>query len=159
MERRRAFGLALMGIGVIFGVLGKAFSSWPLGLVASLGLVVGGALIALSYREESGRPAGGSRASLVASSAALKLSSGRSTSGPSESALALTAYVEHFRRELDRCEGLLDDGGAPAELEAARERLVVLVASPRYGEAIRRRLVDETKVTALSSRLAAELGG
>ena len=158
MERRRAFGLALMGIGVVFGILGKAFSSWPLGLVASLGLVLGGALVALSYREESGRPAGGSRASLVASSAALKLSSGRTSPGPSESALALDAYVENFRHELQRCEELLDAGGGPAQLEAARERLVVLVASPRYGEAIRRQLVDETKVSSLSSRLAAELG-
>ncbi|MHB8244276.1 MAG: hypothetical protein ACYDGN_02825 [Acidimicrobiales bacterium] len=154
MERRRAAGLGAIALGLVCGVIGKLTSSWELAVVASVALIGGGIMVALTYRAESPRSLGGSRLSLIASAASLKMSSAGRSKGVSEETVLMTQYAESFNGELTLCRQLLSGPIPPAELEGARERLGVLIANPRYGTVISRGLVAEQSVREISAGLA-----
>lgn len=158
MERKRLYGFVAFGVGLVAAIAGRATGSYVLGIVAAVGLLVGGAVVALSYREEAGRAKGGSRLSLVVSSLGRgSTTAARQRSAPADDgeAAALVRYAAELNEELGICE-LLVSRPSPdaASVGAGRERLMVLVASPRYGEALGRGLVDEDRVRAVSARLA-----
>ena len=158
MERKRLYGFLAFGVGLVGAIGGRATGSYVLGIVAAVGLLVGGALVAMSYREEAGRAKGGSRLSLVASSLGRSsIATRRDASGEPDDgeAAALVGYAAELNEELGVCEVLVSRPSPEVTaVEAARERLMVLVASPRYGEALRRGFVEEDRVRAVSSRLA-----
>jgi hypothetical protein len=170
VEQRRRNGLVVMGVGLVVAVIGEMVSHWwvltaIVVVVATAGLIGGGLVVALSYREEAGRTSV-SRVSLLASRASLRAqgSAGSDTAGPAIDPGAVVAYAARFNDELAACEALLAGASsaeepAPAtfDLEAARERLVTFVANPLYGEALRRGVVDEAKVRDVSRRLGAAL--
>ena len=157
MERKRLFGLVSLGIGLLSGLVGKVTSLWELELVATIGLLTGGVMIATSYRAERAHLLSGSRASLVVSSATSRAmrrsrAPGATATGPG----SVQAYATGLTAVLGECELLLTNADAgTAALDAARERLVVLVASPNYGRAIERGLITEESVRSVSLRLAA----
>ncbi|HLI43587.1 MAG TPA: hypothetical protein VKU92_03870 [Acidimicrobiales bacterium] len=168
MERRRR-GVVAMGAGVVLAVVGELASHVAAlaaicAAAATLLLLGGGLAVAMSFREEAGglpsrsrlamlapaggrRPRGGARASI----------GGAAQRKAGEAEGRLVAYAHLFNAELESCARLL--GGSPSsqEIEAARERLVGLVASPLYGDATRRKLVDEARVREVSGQLARAL--
>lgn len=160
MDRRRRVGIALIVAGILVAVLGRAAASGLWGDVVTLslsivGLIAGGVLIALSYRDELPRSLSVSRSSLLASQAVPYT---RTTSAADAIEQAhFERYVETFNDALDRCELLLESRATFEQLEAAREQLMGLVANVRYGTAIARGRVDTERVARLTRRLASAL--
>lgn len=161
MERRRRTGLILMAVGIVVGLLAKAVSgseAFDIAaiVIATVGIVGGGVVVGLSYRSALPRTLGTSRASLLASSAGLRLQH-EDESAPDFDAVAMETYIETVNQTIARCENLLDSHAGRPEVEAAREKLVSLVANPRYGPAIEKGRVNEARVREVSGRLAAAL--
>lgn len=161
MEKRRRLGFVLMGVGVVVGLIAKAVSGSETFdivaiVIATLGLVGGGVVVGLSYRSALPRTLGTSRASLLASSAATRFGKGEEDA-PDFDAVAMETYIETVNQTIARCEYLLETNAERPEVEAARERLVELVANPRYGYAIEKGRVNEARVREVSGRLAAAL--
>ncbi|MHB1989086.1 MAG: hypothetical protein ACYCSF_14105 [Acidimicrobiales bacterium] len=151
MERRRALGFGAMGLGIALVISAKAISNWELALVGTVALVGGGAGPGLSYRDESKTSPGGSPLSLIWSSVNRRApSSGRGRPSPDPTA----NYAQQLNDELVACRLMLAEPARPRALEQAREKLMVLVANPRYGAAIERGLVEEQAVLDVSERLA-----
>lgn len=173
MERRRKQGLVAMGAGVVFALAGELTSRWTaagatFAVLATLCLLGGGIAVALSYREEAGVLPGRSRLFMLATSrggagharrgdAPKKGGMPLAGSDPTSEQAQLHAYAIRFNEALSACEELLTSTPTASDVEDARERLMILVASPRYGDATRRGLVDEARVREVSGRLAAAL--
>lgn len=160
MDRRR-LGVVLIVGAILVAILGKAVGSGLFADVVTLtvsivGLIAGGIVVAFSYRAELPRTLSVSRSSLLASSAAAHLPRAKSASEALEDA-QFERYVRSFGDALDRCEDLLSSRATFEQLEASREELVRLVASPRYGLAIERGQVDAERVERLTRRLASSL--
>ncbi|MGO9559139.1 MAG: hypothetical protein ACLPQS_08905 [Acidimicrobiales bacterium] len=154
MDRRRFYGLVVMGVGFLAGIAGKATSSWLLAVIATAGLIAGGVMVAVSFRDRA-RLMSGSRLSLLASTATLRATAGhRADVGATEAEL-LDRYVRDFNRELALCEQLVADPlSGLSEIDEARERLMTLVASANYGKATQRGLIEEFAVRSVAARLA-----
>jgi hypothetical protein len=168
MDRRRR-GVVAMGAGVVLAVVGELTSHVAAlaaccAAAATLLLLGGGLAVALSFREEAGGLPSRSRLAVLASAGSRRRrgragaslgGGGQKRAGEGEG--RLVAYAHLLNAELESCSRLL--GGSPSsqELEAARERLVGLVASPLYGDATRRGLVDEERVREVSGQLARAL--
>jgi hypothetical protein len=167
-----------MVAGAAVGILGRLVDvhwiEFTLAAAAVVLLLGGAMLVANTYREESGRSSGGSRASLIShqlmsSARASRMARSSSKADPVALAAATAAideselrlYALEFERSLDHCADLLAAGSeASAHAEAlatARDELMVLVANARYGTALERGLVDEVRVRELSTRLAKKL--
>lgn len=142
-----------MAVGLFLAIIGKVTSSWELALVATVAIVAGGIAVGISYREETGRTSAGSRLSLIMASASTRLAPSHGSPESGESDL-VTSYASQVNTELASCSDLLGGHVDPSELDSARDRLVVLIANPRYGPAIERGLIDEERVREVSSRLA-----
>lgn len=189
-DARRRHGAQAMVAGVVCGLIGRlvdvTWAEYLFGGLAVLLLVIGGIVVANTYREESGRAPRGSRAELAAHQVSSGLRTRRSrkdaslahapaaplastTAGPSaagadEATAGLDGDARRYLVELSgamqACEALLERSSpeaTPAELASARDQLMRLVASPRYGAALHRGALDEAALRSLSERLASRL--
>jgi hypothetical protein len=181
-ELRRQRGVIAMVAGIVVAVIGRLVGIVGVEVTAgalALLLLIGGAMVvANTYREESGRPVGGSRSSLIAHQATSGMRSRRAASGrtaskkssgtasgarapaaaPGEAELQL--YVASFDLAIGRCRDLLASDPtevAATQLAEARESLMILVANPRYGQAITRGLLDEVVLREISAQFAERL--
>lgn len=150
-----------MAVGAVAGVIGRLVSGHGIEivalLVATVGLLGGGIVVALSYREEAGLSSGTSRFGLAASSVRRRVAEPTTPSLDEElDEMALVHYADELSRVVAECMALCDRVAPAEEIHEARERLATLVASPRYGRAIARGLLDEPTVRAAAERLGRE---
>jgi hypothetical protein len=163
--RRKAFTCVI--VGIVIGAFGKIFGVWELAVAATVLMVGGGVAVALSYRSEFGHTPSGSSAAFYVRGAANELhrtrfrGSLRPTNeggGARPEDLKLVRYAAQVHEVLLECNTLLarpPGDVETTELDAAREQLVLLVASRLYGPALERKMIDEETVRAVSLRLAA----
>lgn len=155
-----------MVVGCLIGVIGLAVSTNVLrtvtGIVASVMILAGGVVIAVSFRAELGHTPSTSRLAFLASRASLKYvkpqtaGSGKG-SGSSSVPAEVQAYAGSFSAALDRCDMALARAGRGADLdvEIAREQLMRLVADSRYGKALAVGLISEERIQSTTRQLAA----
>jgi hypothetical protein len=153
VERSRARALIALGVGLLLAIASSVIDWWPGGVVATLLLIGGGIALAVSFRREAGLDSTSHAGllSLEASLTNLRSKGGRSTI--EQQSGQLEAYALRFGGALTDVEVLLAGTPSALALEEARERLMVLVASPMYGSALRAGLIDEEVVRAVVRRL------
>jgi hypothetical protein len=142
-----------MVLGMVAAVVGKVTSQWEIALFALIALVGGGGVVARALRSQTVYGERPLRLPL------LPVVSGLRRRPPRRRRIVLDPGLSAYARQLDdalsACEMLVADLPPNEErISAARDRLMSLIASPKYGVALEKRLVDERRVRQISSALA-----